>query len=53
MARYEGDEVHIESALDLESEMCKYDCKTSLELADHLWEQYGVLLILDYEGEDS
>ena len=53
MARYEGDEVHIESALDLENEMCKYDCKTAMELCDLLWESYGVILILDYEDEDS
>ena len=49
MARYFEDEVHIESLMDLESEMCKYDCKTKEELKEHLWATYGVILFLDYE----
>lgn len=32
MAKYIGDEVYIESIMDLENEMCKYDCNTKEEL---------------------
>lgn len=47
MAKYIDDELHIESQNDLEKEMSKYKCKTPLELADFLWYNYGVLLIID------
>ena len=46
MAKYIDDEVHIESIMDLENEMCKYDCKTKEELNNILWHDYGVALIL-------
>ena len=49
MARYIEDEVHIESQMDLEQEMCRYNCKTKEELDNLLWYTYGVVLILDYE----
>ena len=45
-------EMHIESPIDLEIEMCRYDCQTKDELNDLLWNDYGTILILDYE-EDS
>ena len=52
MAKYINDEVHIESVMDLENEMCKYDCKTEEELDNLLWYTYGVYLILDYKKND-
>ena len=52
MAKYIDDEVHIESVMDLENEMCKYDCKTEEELDNLLWYTYGVYLILDYKKND-
>lgn len=52
MAKYIEDEVHVESPMDLEAELCKYNCKTEKELDELLWNDYGTILILDYE-EDS
>ena len=52
MAKYIDDEVHIENVMDLENEMCKYDCKTEEELDNLLWYTYGVYLILDYKKND-
>ena len=52
MAKYIDDEVHIENVMDLENEMCKYDCKTEEELDNLLWFTYGVYLILDYKKND-
>lgn len=52
MAKYIDDEVHIENVMDLENEMCKYDCKTEEELDNLLWYMYGVYLILDYKKND-
>lgn len=49
MARFIEDEMHIESPMDLEGEMCRYNCKTKEELDELLWYTYGVVLILDYE----
>lgn len=48
MAKYIEDEVHIENHMDLEAEMCKYNCHTKEELEELLWYDYGVILILDY-----
>ena len=53
MAKYIEDEVHIENRMDLEAEMCKYNCHIKEELEELLWYDYGVILILDYEKEDS
>ena len=52
MAKYINDEVHIENVMDLEKEMCKYDCKTEEELDNLFWYTYGVYLILDYKKND-
>ena len=52
MAKYINDEVHIESVMDLENEMFKYDCNTEEELDNLLWYTYGVGLILDYKKND-
>ena len=52
MAKYIDDEVHIENVMDLENEMCKYDCNTKEELNNIFWHDYGVALILDYKKND-
>ena len=52
MAEIIEDEVHVKNSMDLEAEMCKYNCKTKEELKELLWLDYGVLLILDYEEEN-
>ena len=44
MAKYIEDEVHIESPMDLEAELCKYNCKTEKEL---------VALILDHKDKEE
>lgn len=53
MAKYIEDEVHIESPMDLEAELRKYNCKTEKELDEFLWYYYGVTLILDYKEENN
>lgn len=53
MAKYIEDEVHIESPMDLEAELCKYNCKTEKELDELLWYDYGVALILDYKDKEE
>lgn len=39
----------IESPMDLEAEMCRYNSKTREELEDTLWFDYGVILVVAYE----
>lgn len=39
----------IESPMDLEAEMCRYNCKTREELENTLWFDYGVTLAIAYE----
>lgn len=53
MAKYIEDEVHIESPMDLETEMCRYNCSSKEELDELLWYDYGVTLILDYKEENN
>lgn len=53
MAKYIEDEVHIESPMDLEAELYKYNCKTEKELDELLWYDYGVALILDYKDKEE
>ena len=53
MAKYIEDEVHIESPVDLEAELYKYNCKTEKELDELLWYDYGATLILDYKEENN
>lgn len=43
----------IESQMDLESEMCRYNCKTKEELEELLWYDYGVTLIIKYEQQND
>lgn len=53
MAIYKEDAIIIESEMDLESEMCKYNCKTVEELDEYLWFTYGVGLILKYKQNEE
>ena len=39
----------VESPMDLEAEMCRYNSKTKEELEDTLWYDYGVTLVIAYE----
>ena len=39
----------VESPMDLEAEMCRYNSKTREELEDTLWFDYGVALVVAYE----
>lgn len=39
----------VESPMDLEVEMCRYNSKTREELEDTLWFDYGVTLVVAYE----
>lgn len=39
----------VESPMDLEAEMCRYNSKTREELEDTLWFDYGVTLVVAYE----
>ena len=36
----------VESPMDLEAEMCRYNSKTREELEDTLWFDYGVTLVV-------
>lgn len=53
MVKYIEDEVHIESPMDLEQEMCRYNSKTREELENTLWFTYGVVLVLDYKEDEQ
>lgn len=53
MAKYIEDEVHIESPMDLEVELCRYNCHTKEELEKLLLYDYGVALILDYKDKEE
>ena len=39
----------VESPMDLEAEMCRYNSKTREELEDTFWFDYGVTLVVAYE----
>ena len=49
MATIADNALIINSPMDLEAEMCRYNCKTREELEDTLWYDYGVILIVKYE----
>lgn len=53
MAKYIEDKIHIESPMDLEAEMCRYNCHTKEELEELLWNDYGATLIITYEHEEA
>lgn len=37
--------------MELEAEMCRYNCQTKEELDDILWYEYGITLVLNFEHE--
>ena len=39
----------VESPMDLEAEMCRYNSKTKEELENTLWFDYGIILVIAYE----
>lgn len=39
----------VESPMDLEAEMCRYNSKTREELENTLWSDYGMTLVVAYE----
>ena len=51
MIRVEKEAIFIESPLDLEAEMCRYNCKTKEELDELLWYTYGVALVIEYKED--
>lgn len=53
MAKIKEYELHIESPMDLEAEMCRYNCQSKEELDELLWYEYGVCLILDYKESEA
>ena len=49
MAKYKKDAIIIESAMDLESEMCRFNCHTLEELEELLWNEHSMVLVLTYK----
>ena len=43
----------IDSLIDLEAEMCRYNCHTKEELEEVLWNDYGTTLVLTYKYKES
>ena len=43
----------IDSLMDLEAEMCRYNCHTKEELEEVLWNDYGATLVLTFEYEET
>ena len=43
----------IDSPMDLEAEMCRYNCRTKEELEEVLWNDYGTTLVLTFEYEEA
>ena len=43
----------IDSPIDLEAEMCRYNCHTKEELEEALWNDYGTAIVLTYEHEEA
>nr|DAI13784.1 MAG TPA: hypothetical protein [Caudoviricetes sp.] len=43
----------IDSPMDLEAEMCRYNCHTKEELEEVLWNDYGATLVLTFEYEET
>lgn len=48
MAMLIGNELHVSSHLELEAEMCRYNCTTQEELEEILWEIYGTILVINF-----
>lgn len=43
----------IDSPMDLEAEMRRYNCHIKEELEEVLWNDYGATLVLTYEHEEA
>ena len=43
----------IDSPMDLEAEMRRYNCHTKEELEEVLWNDYGATLVLNFEYEEA
>ena len=43
----------IDSLMDLEAEMCRYNCHTKEELEEVLWNDYGATLVLNFRYEEA
>lgn len=43
----------INSPIDLEAEVCRYNCHTKEELKETLWHDYGAILVLNFEYEEA
>ena len=43
----------IDSPMDLEAEMCRYNCHTKEELEEVLWNDYGATLVLNFKHEED
>lgn len=41
------------SPIDLEAEMCRYNCHTKEELEKVLWNDYGVHLVLNFGYKEA
>lgn len=53
MATLVEDVFTVYNPADLEAEMCRYNCHTKEELEEVLRNDYGVVLILDYEEDNA
>ena len=43
----------IDSPMDLEVEICRYNCHTKEELEEILWNDYGATLVLNFRYEEA
>lgn len=43
----------IDSPMDLEAEIRRYNCHTKEELEEVLWNDYGATLVLNFEYEEA
>lgn len=43
----------VNSLIDLEAEMCRYNCRTKEELEEILWNDYSTTLVLAFEYEKA
>lgn len=52
MATLVDDIFTVYSTIDLEAEMCRYNCHTKEELEKVLWNDYDVHLVLNFDYEE-
>ena len=43
----------IDSPMDLEAEICRYNCRTKEELEEVLWNNYGTAIVLNFLDIDK